>query len=450
MNIFDDASGLKPGFNDINNATAAANVADPIGQIAAKIAFPAISNTKTTLGLTVNSSDQEIAAVASNWEETVEKLRQQQKGVVRGVASSGARQSFAKTSDFTKTSFNDGSTFQLKPTVAGKVMTVPAGRFFRGDSCLPVKDAEKDIFVHCSSCSIKNCPNKGKAQDKLTLYQSAKLPGQDGNGNIAPDMTCGDLSYSDLSDLYKTIAADLNDKIPDVPVIDGLAKEYAAEHNMSKTFQLVKVRNLDHETLFKQLRDLGEFFSAGNLEGVVTELIDRFESGSGEEYSSEKLTKEMKNHINTQNYIHDFLDAFHAGLLRNFHDLQKTAVDQDFKDITAEKLTRPKFNRPSDTLFGLTMIANDTHGMRVDVKEFIYCGRLDLCQGILQFDIYDHFGLNVEDVRDKIFGHLEGFTAWLALQHYDGFQQKFNPFITRAVIDHPFRKTHGWFGTAIL
>ncbi|MBO5690246.1 MAG: DUF3289 family protein, partial [Spirochaetaceae bacterium] len=61
---------------------------------------------------------------------------------------------------------------------------------------------------------------------------------------------------------------------------------------------------------------------------------------------------------------------------------------------------------------------------------------------ILKFTLYDHFGLNKEDLfapgwKNFLKQSLAGFRSWFFLQHYNRFDGRFKPFITEMTFTVP-------------
>jgi hypothetical protein len=60
--------------------------------------------------------------------------------------------------------------------------------------------------------------------------------------------------------------------------------------------------------------------------------------------------------------------------------------------------------------------------------------------GELEIIIYDHFGLDINDILPgKDANRCKGFYYWFVLQHWDGFNQKYKPFVTVIKKKHSFK-----------
>jgi hypothetical protein len=63
----------------------------------------------------------------------------------------------------------------------------------------------------------------------------------------------------------------------------------------------------------------------------------------------------------------------------------------------------------------------------------------------LKFNIYDYFGLDINDVTDDkpfkggdLYASYPPFVAWYCLQHYSGFGGKHKPFVTSVELEFDF------------
>lgn len=107
----------------------------------------------------------------------------------------------------------------------------------------------------------------------------------------------------------------------------------------------------------------------------------------------------------------------------------------------------PAFSTDKDRDEGLTISVNDVWGYTIHVKDYVLLsGGKFSC--VLSFSIFDHFGLNVEDLRKGVIFKdflaqtakrmLAGFRSWFFLQHYTDFKGKYKPFITRMNFEEEF------------
>jgi hypothetical protein len=192
--------------------------------------------------------------------------------------------------------------------------------------------------------------------------------------------------------------------------------------------------------IFNQIYYLFEIITIEqkDMRVVGREMINRFLSGIGGEYSNPVLTKEAVNHPSTQRYmvggggnpgskqtIIDFIKK-HKG------DINKVKLDAEFKRVMDNNVGRPRYNIiPADVNNGLMICINDTWGNYIEIKNYRFDEKT--FSGTIRFTIYDHFGLDESDViSDKPAGNTQtrGFGDWFVLQHYKGCDGKYKPFIT--------------------
>ncbi len=241
----------------------------------------------------------------------------------------------------------------------------------------------------------------------IVIFQSSKGQGVNKDGSIAADMITNDFTEDEIS-------------------------------NISLLFQ-VEISNLDHpEILFESFEVMAtDLFSMGEMQDVLINLIDHFKAGGGADYSNEILTNYAREHSTTQDYINLVKSQFIKELKANNGNIsaleytQGNALDLYIQD----NATYPVFKSLTDIFGGLTMSVHDTWGNTIDVRD--YSVENNKFKGTLHFRIYDHFGLDLPDVEKK-YGYLAGFRAWFVLQHYDGYNGQYKPFVTIMEFDIPF------------
>lgn len=252
--------------------------------------------------------------------------------------------------------------------------------------------------------------------NNLLIYQSAKPKGLTADGDIAPDLVYGDSTRQSLlsiNDLFK--------------------------------YQLEEVDSPDcgPNTLFSEFKHMStSFFSTGDIENVILDMIDHFKEGTGTEYTNDTLTEEAFKHKSTQKYIEDIKSQVIFRLKNNkgnIYDLEyneeNNASGQSIYNWVQKNCNRPIFHETSDITGGLTICVNDTWGNTVEVTDYTFDG--EHFSGNLHFCIYDNFGLDKPDV-EKTYVELAGFRAWYVLQHYDQLGGAYVPYISIMEFDVPF------------
>ena len=200
----------------------------------------------------------------------------------------------------------------------------------------------------------------------------------------------------------------------------------------------VKVRRINFESLCKTT-------STEPLQTVALNMVERFMSGTGSNYSNSELTKAAKNHEATTAYV-DAVKKQIANLLSTYkgdiYKLQYTASTRVSNPLVqkmrANSINQPVFNKSSDLINGLTVCVDGLWGNEIIVKSYTCNG--STYSGVLTFTLYDHFGLDQADV-EKYGGTLPGFRDWYILQHYKEYNGAYKPFVTFMSFDVNFSGT---------
>jgi len=197
----------------------------------------------------------------------------------------------------------------------------------------------------------------------------------------------------------------------------------------------------DHQLFENFYQMASELFTSRDMTPVLKEMINFFESNSGGEMGKElssdgngyavfindKLNEEVKNSEEVQ------------GFLQNVKEEIKIAINsQTHPDkITLNNIgnaQRPRFNNFWTHTFrgGLTIALNDTQAFDITLNELIVNDD-DTYLGFFTVTIYDHFGLDEDDITTELFP-LAGFRAWYRLQRERGYR----PFVTKVTISESF------------
>ncbi len=246
---------------------------------------------------------------------------------------------------------------------------------------------------------------RDKYKNVVIVFQSQRKKGLNSDGTIADDLKFNDFSREQLLDLSSSFEE-----------------------------QLKNASNPDY--LFKKLEKRGKTNSMFSLEKVVLDMIDTFRKGDKEQYSNEVLTKKVKKHKRTKEYIKSIKKIVIEELQKHGGDVTKINYEEGTKyhKKIQDNVTQPYFNTMRNKATGLTMAINDTWSNNVIIREYEFDG--ETFKGILQFNIYDNFGLDSPDIEKH--GQRSGFREWFMLQHYDGYEGKYKPFITVIQFDVEF------------
>lgn len=265
---------------------------------------------------------------------------------------------------------------------------------------------------------------KGKPVDKIDLkckikiypdtlvYQSAKRKGFYENGLIADDMKCNDYSRKQLL-------------------------------NINRLFKFeVTRKEEDSFFVFEDMCTL--LFAKGKMETVIKDMIKHFKEGSGNDYSNDVLTKEVKKHENTKLYIREVKKYIIEEINENNGNIERIKYIYNNRKSNSlynkiqKNVKNIKFNTSNDKFKGLTIAINDTWGNIIEIIDFSVCGKKYM--GKMRFTIYDHFGLDEPDV-EKMYVQLAGFRSWFTLQHWNKYNGKYKPFASVMTFNIPFSGT---------
>lgn len=284
----------------------------------------------------------------------------------------------------------------------------------------------------------------------LPIFSDPSSRDGDGDGYIDP-LDYFPLCYDDINGLLyqsehkigigydgKDIADDLKTNDYDYSTIDSLHPYFC--------YQLKS----NEDALEKDFRQLISMFAfKSNGREIVSELIDAFMNGTTEHmnirtengfeeipiYKSELLREKLFNDDQVLNYLRFVKESFSKQPFRYYKDCYKI---REAMQIAIEKseLADIAFQKDNlDYLFGgLTLSINDLWGTYVYMSDYKNDGRH--YSATIHVVLYDHFGLDQPDV-EKIYADLAGFRAWFVLQHYKGFEGKYQPFIN--FIEYDFR-----------
>jgi len=250
----------------------------------------------------------------------------------------------------------------------------------------------------------------------LKVYQYKRWPGKSEgpDSEIAPDLIINDKTKAEL---YQ-----MNPVIGDIATLYG---QPAMPPSLPEDGSVI-VKN--------KAKGLATTFTIGDTSAkpIVEELFNHFFEGTGIDYRNSDLTQRVIDHESTQNYINIAKKEIIAHIRRNNGNPINALNDEHLKSVIDK--CKPKFNTSDDRWNGLTISVNDTWGNYIEIKDF-QCDGIRII-GKLKFTIYDHFGLDDGDVTGKygglawLLGWDPEFAAWYVLQHYDGCNGIYKPFIT--------------------
>ena len=233
-------------------------------------------------------------------------------------------------------------------------------------------------------------PNIYNLREAL-VYQSSRYPGQINYYEITKEMTeqekvAPDMTYCDYYDeqLIKIGGA--------FPYLVDTADFYGNNPLL-----------IDWQLFFKLVINNNE------MEEVSLDMIDHFMNGNGSDYRNETLTAFTYKHESTQRYINGSKNRIieelrlSNGNLNSLQFFQPPTEEYDSSQflIDMKNIGNPRYNTTDDLRNGLTLCINDTWGNRIEIKNYKYDGKR--FSGTIHYTVYDHFGLDPEDMEKQSF-----------------------------------------------
>ena len=175
---------------------------------------------------------------------------------------------------------------------------------------------------------------------------------------------------------------------------------------------------------------------------MIAEWQKKVYQTSADHYTDSRLTDAVFKDESTQRFMKLIKEKFYRGIAKSNGELASLKLD-----IKEDELPRPFFPFKSDLGSGLTFALNDTWGFKVTLLNYRYDAVTKKYWAKLKFDVFDHFGLDKDDVEK--FGSMEnvqeragklapvaldstcqqaadGFCSWFILQYKRGYK----PFVT--------------------
>lgn len=246
----------------------------------------------------------------------------------------------------------------------------------------------------------------------LRIYQTKELPGYEENGYQSRDMACGDLTKSEI---YKNSipAGDMANMYKETISYDG------------------------RKQLFDNMRSLFKYCSMQPLQDVALDMIDHFRYANGSDYQNEILTEKVSEHESTQRFINGNTKLIVDTLKKYNGNIMGLAYSRKALHKGIEDIGYPHYDTIYDLFHGLTICIDDTHGNKIEITDYHTNG--NEFWGTIRYTIYDHFGLDENDVKKYGWVPGFGFASWYTLQHYNGCEKQYKPFVTYVVIEEEFR-----------
>lgn len=179
--------------------------------------------------------------------------------------------------------------------------------------------------------------------------------------------------------------------------------------------------------LLDELYSLGDEFADGEgPKKMVKGIIDHFKSNTGDDYESSDLSEAASNHPSTKRFIKQIREGVRKEITKNKGFTKEVNIQEHL-------VGHPRFSEIGflyglgygDEDNGLMISVNDVWTYEVKVVDYIEIN--GFWSAKIELTLYDHFGLNKEDITDHIYADIyHEFYSWFILQWQRGFQ----PFVT--------------------
>ncbi len=280
-------------------------------------------------------------------------------------------------------------------------------------------------------------PNKQKTFDLFNEYQDleakAEKPklyhGDIWDGKTQEDLVVNDYSKEELIGFYT------KQENPTwiQSVIESVAKPGISENDL----------NLSEEEHIKRFRELagvaslGSYVTFGEMDNVLSIMINHFLDGTETDFSHDDLTKEVENHKVTKAYMSDFTKVLKSQLQLYNGDIA-ALIDSGslHKALQDAGVYLSQYDYSGgDMITGLTLAIHGWTESDVEIQDFTIDDEGNYT-GTLKFTFTDNFGLDYDDLPPE-YVIIPGFRSWFILQHYDKYKGKYKPFKTIVEIDYP-------------
>lgn len=244
----------------------------------------------------------------------------------------------------------------------------------------------------------------------------------------ADDMRCGDLSATQLKNLFHL--TDVSSRVDPytltkiTPFRQPQSMFYGSRGEGEKM-----TRDKCASLLFDEFRHLSQAFSFyGPYRFLIKEMITHMQFGRGADFHSHLLDSALRQQIYKDKSDKSSLSKIKAALLENIdwenHIYPTTKRDQLTQAIAESKL--PKFDRIQDSINGLGITVHDTWATHITLKSIKIDNKC--YRATLHYRIQDHFGLDDKDILKNKFSQFRFFRIWFLLQRCKDFS--FSPFFT--------------------
>lgn len=215
-------------------------------------------------------------------------------------------------------------------------------------------------------------------------------------------------------------------------------KEQKAKNFAESRIKKIKpfLEKTDKE-LFDIFRDKIEWYSQGNMEEVAIDIVNKMQQNRGGEYSHKYLNNEAKNHGNFVNFANGIESVLYQQIekgkqIEDLETTMDTPVNRHsfYNEVVNNKVKSLNFGNFFDGIRGMQILTNDI--WTYEVRVIRYIKNYNILSIDLQYNLYDHFGLDYPDIHKF---DQDIFYVWFVLQHF----RNYKPLITNIEIERTYR-----------
>jgi len=237
------------------------------------------------------------------------------------------------------------------------------------------------------------------------------------------DLNYGDYSTREFKKLYDPLLKKCREKyLPVCSQYPNCFADYLIEECLNKyCLPFESFISMNDSQLFEIFEKLVKSWSIFNREKIAVDLVKKVKESKGGEYKSPLLNKETKNQPSPKRLLDQVQEQFERQL--NLHNGRLDQIEE------LNLIGFVRFNTRWEKFSGLGIILNGTQGYKIELLEYT-CKQNRNYHAKIQMTIYDHFGLDVNDVKidnpSEMRSHMKmdgfSFLVWFYLQRVRGYK----------------------------
>jgi len=281
------------------------------------------------------------------------------------------------------------------------------------------------------------------AEDKdsypiLILHGMRKKGRNRNDTGPALDMMYGDyIGDKGLIKLYNELYREELSTLKESTFIIGDKKQKAQKFAEDKIKKIKPFLEKTDKELFDIFRNKVEWYSIGKLEEVSLDIVNKMQKNKGGEFSHKYLNNETKNHKNFIRFAEGIEDVLFQQIesgkqIENLETTVDTPANKHsfYNAVVNSGVKSLNFGGFFDNIRGLRILTNDIWAYEVRVMR--YTKNHNILSIDLQYNLYDHFGLDYPDIHKF---DQDIFYVWFVLQHFKGYK----PLITNIEVQRTYR-----------